>query len=82
MDKLGANRFELVTVIEHGPFRPRWSRPFDAEGLQRQEEHVEKGRLRVNLLDTYSGKKIVDGATGNVHVPVASRRCGTVKISI
>jgi len=72
--KLGAViASENVTVIDDGTIPGALgSRPFDSEGLAtRKKTVVEKGRLQSYLLDTYSGKKLGLGSTGN-----ASRSVG------
>jgi PmbA protein len=64
---------ELVTVVDDGTIPGALgSRPFDGEGLPtRNKTIVEKGRLQSYLLDTYSGRKLGMGSTGN-----ASRSVG------
>jgi PmbA protein len=72
--KLGAQiASELVSVVDDGTIPGALgSRPFDGEGLPtRNKAIVEKGRLQSYLLDTYSGRKLGMGSTGN-----ASRSVG------
>jgi PmbA protein len=72
--KLGAQiASELVSVIDDGTIPGALgSRPFDGEGLPTGNKTiVEKGRLQSYLLDTYSGRKLGMGSTGN-----ASRSVG------
>jgi PmbA protein len=74
LDKLGTQiASEFVTVIDNGTIPAGLgSRPFDAEGLPTTKKIiVERGRLQSYLLDTYSGRKLGMGSTGN-----ASRSVG------
>lgn len=58
---------ELLTVVDD-PLLPRapGSRPFDGEGLlSRRHVVVERGKLNMFLLDTYSARKLGRESTGN-----------------
>jgi PmbA protein len=67
-DRLGQRiASELVTVVDDGRLPGGLgSRPFDGEGLPtRRNVVVERGRLASWLLDTYTGRKLGLGSTGN-----------------
>jgi PmbA protein len=73
-DREGTEIASPLITIEDDPLLPRGpgSRPFDGEGLpSRKNVVVEEGRLRMYLLDSYTGRKLGKPSTGN-----ASRGAG------